>query len=381
MSMGTRFSQEPIPVDPQAPVAFLSVLPPFRGGIADFGQRLINALSNFRTVIPVNFEVQYPSVFFPGSSQIRYGSEAATGKRLFHPLNPVKWKRTAEEIVASGAGTVVIAYWHAFFSPGLWFVARQLKKNGVRTIGLFHNVSGHDPFPLESHLLRGFVHALDVGVALSAENSTKLTKLGCRRVIPLFHPVEPLECDEAGNHMGIRKPVILHLGLIRPYKGVDIFLKALDRIEAWQDRVEVILAGENYMDERELFSGISLSTKTSIKFENRFLTETEMNGLLCSASLVVLPYRTASQSGILAQAIGAGKSAAVSELPGLSEYITEGKTGWVLPAGDIEAWETFLQRWMTGGLKADASALKEAQNRYSWARFASKLAEEISKEI
>lgn len=103
--------------------------------------------------------------------------------------------------------------------------------------------------------------------------------------------------------------MVLFVGRIRPYKGVDLLL------EAWASRnfggAELVIAGEGRIP-----SAVALP---SVRVINRWLSEREIEELIASAALVVLPYREASQSGIVPIAKALGVPVVATPVGGLPE--------------------------------------------------------------
>jgi glycosyltransferase involved in cell wall biosynthesis len=360
--------------------ALLSVFPPFRGGIATFGQHLFENLSRHTAVTPINFAVQYPGFIFPGKTQFLEQSQT-TGVRIAHPLHPVLWAKVVKEVERIGASHLLYAYWHPFFAPMFGQITKKCRQKGIVTAGLFHNVQAHDKFPLQNLLLQTMLRHTDRAFTLSGQTGEELRVLKFPRnhIHELFHPVDIPENLKVNlpNRL-VRQSGrfrLVHYGLIRPYKGVDILLRALDLIPQWWNYLDVVLAGENYMGDAVLFKGISDDTRRHVVYENRFLSDEEAWSVLGSADYVVLPYRSASQSGVLAQAIGARKPVIISDLPGLSQYIQEGKTGWKFKPEDAEELSKLLFSIQSGELVADEAALEFAAGRYGWNSFARKVFE------
>lgn len=115
---------------------------------------------------------------------------------------------------------------------------------------------------------------------------------------------------------------ILFFGRIDGYKGADFLVKEFAEHFADTD-MHLVLAGKP-------LPGFELPPVTScpnIHIVQRHIMDEEMNWLFQNCSCVVLPYRDASQSGIIPIAYHYGKPVLVSNLPGLTEYVISGQTG------------------------------------------------------
>ncbi len=160
------------------------------------------------------------------------------------------------------------------------------------------------------------------------------------------------------------KPVVLCFGLMRPYKGLDILIEAWRGIEG----AELWIAGMPRMD----ISALRAAAPASVRFDSRFIGDTELPAYFQRADLVVLPYREIDQSGVLFTALAFGKPLLLSDVGGFPEIAATGAARTV-PAGDSAALHAAL-----GDLLADPSAraaLAEraraaAAGRYSWEQIA-----------
>ena len=91
---------------------------------------------------------------------------------------------------------------------------------------------------------------------------------------------------------------------------------------------KLVIAGKGQLteEEKELLDEIE---KDRVILINRFITDGEMIALFERAWTVVLPYIEASQSGVLSMAYYFSKPVIVTNLPGLTEFVEDGKTGWI----------------------------------------------------
>lgn len=147
-------------------------------------------------------------------------------------------------------------------------------------------------------------------------------------VIP--HPAMPVGPGPASVSAS---PVALMIGRMETYKGLEVLLDALGLLES-DISIDVVIAGAGpELDRLEN----RLAALPRVTVVNRFLTPTEMDGLLRSASLLIAPYREASASGILSQAQSINLPVIASNVGAFSEYVEPGVTGWLIPPGDPAA--------------------------------------------
>ncbi|HEY5044802.1 MAG TPA: glycosyltransferase family 4 protein [Solirubrobacteraceae bacterium] len=155
-------------------------------------------------------------------------------------------------------------------------------------------------------------------------------------------------------------PVVLCFGLMRPYKGIDLLLRAWEGIED----TELWIAGMPRMD----ISPLRAIAPPNVRFVPRFITDSELPAYFQRAALVVLPYREIDQSGVLFTALAFGKPLLLSDVGGFPEIAATGAARTV-PAGDALALREGVQE-----LLADSAALTSmaararaaAAGEYSW---------------
>lgn len=122
---------------------------------------------------------------------------------------------------------------------------------------------------------------------------------------------------------GDRPVRLLFFGRILAYKGLDLLLEALPLL-----RAEFPALGLEIWGDGDLTSYRSqLEVAGNVRVENRWIDENEIAGIFERTDLAVLPYREASQSGVVATAFAVGMPCVATPIPGLCEQIADGMTG------------------------------------------------------
>lgn len=128
-----------------------------------------------------------------------------------------------------------------------------------------------------------------------------------------------------------REPVLLFFGRITRYKGLEVLLRAYRKIIE-KRCVRLLIAGEGDLRPyRELLNGLP-----DVEVINRWINEDEAGTFFKQASMVVLPYTSASQSGVLTVAAGFGLPVVATHTGGLSEQIQDGVTGLLVEPGSVD---------------------------------------------
>jgi glycosyltransferase involved in cell wall biosynthesis len=138
--------------------------------------------------------------------------------------------------------------------------------------------------------------------------------------------------------LGIReKRVILYFGYIREYKGVKYLVQAMKAITQ-RLHVQCLICGEFYEGREEVFDLIKNSDLGQvIRVYDQFIPNESVHQYFCAADLIVLPYISATQSGVVQIAYHYDRPVLVTDVGGLPEVVTEGKTGYIVPSRNPEA--------------------------------------------
>lgn len=356
-------------------LALVGPFAPFRGGIAQFNDRLRQELEDRgHQVIAVTFSRQYPGVLFPGTNQYD-PSRSGDARPLIDSINPVSWFTAGRAVRSENPDAVILAYWTPHLAPALAGVAAS---SGTPAIGLVHNARPHDGSLLSGPLGKLFLGRLSAAITLSESVSGDVRELGFEGdVRTAFHPVydhfgEPLEQRAARERLGlpIDGPLLLCLGLVRRYKGFDLALEAFPEVLAARPDATLVVAGEAYDDElEEALTRLPDGVRKRIVRSDRYVPDAEVPLFYSAADLLLLPYRSATQSGALAAAAHFGLPVVVSDLPGLAGPALKHGMGLVSPSPSEWA-TTVLQGLDPGRASKLAEGSRSMAQSASWSRFA-----------
>jgi glycosyltransferase involved in cell wall biosynthesis len=154
------------------------------------------------------------------------------------------------------------------------------------------------------------------------------------------------ERDVAQRRLGVSGRTLLFFGYIRPYKGVDLLLRALAQVPVSLG-VSLLIAGEFY-EPVEAYQALirTLGITERVRILNRYIAEPEWPEVFAATDALVLPYRAASQSMSIALAYNFGKPVIVSRVGGLAEAVEEGRTGLIADT-EPTALAAVIQRFYT----------------------------------
>lgn len=264
----------------------------------------------------------------------------------------------------------------ASLAEAIWaWECRCLSLLSHRLIMTVHNVVPHDrDSPDVRRKLTSVYripHALIVHTARAKQRLIKEFEIEPGRIIVMDHGldeiVHPRDSDIAVTRATLGyepgQKVILFLGWVRRYKGVDLLL---DAVRFLGEDCRVLIAGNCIDSEyrREIEQTIEdRALKSRVAWEFGYLSEQRVSELLGASDVLVMPYRQIDQSGVLFAALRHGLPVVAFDVGSFREYLPDG-TGLVVPAGDTRALADALEH--IGPAKIVRNHVMAIAERYMW---------------
>ena len=368
-------------------IAVLSCFYPYRGGISQFNACLYGELSKKHVVKAFNFKRQYPEFLFPGKTQYVTADDEAVpveSVSLLDTANPFTYHSTYREIRDWKPDVLIVRYWMSYFAPSLGYITRKMKKH-CKVISILDNVVPHEQHFFDTPLTRYFLKGSTGCVTLCDAVSKDLLRISPdARYTVIQHPLyshfgEKKDRTEAEDKLGLvhGKKNILFFGLIRTYKGLDILLEAFGMLP---EDYQLIIAGEPYgsFDRyQEIIDRIP--GKERISMNLKYIKDSEVTNYFSAADVAVLPYRSATQSGISSISYHFEVPMIVTDVGGLKETIGNRGTGLVASEGTPDTIRTEILRYFSDPrIKEECVRnIRLEKERLSWKTFARKLTEFI----
>jgi len=354
-------------------IAFLGPAPPFRGGIANFAQHLANEYAKQgHEICFFNFKNQYPALFFPSDSQEDDTQPTHPSLRILTPYLPHSWKKTAKAINDWQPDLLIISWWIPFFALCFGYIARRIKK--CRIVILAHNVQPHEDWIGTRSLLRYAFEPADSVVLLSKSCLLDLKRVMPNRIVKRailgFHPIYD-------NHLGDTnktntQPRILFFGLIKEYKGLDTLLEAMPIIRLALPQIRLMIAGTVYGKASPYIDLIKkFNLEDTVETDFRYISDEEVGTYFRQSDLCILPYKTATQSGVIATSYSYDTPVIASKVGGLSEYIEDGVSGLLVPPDDPPALAAAVIRFYGNEMLIPMQeAISEYKKNNTWTELA-----------
>lgn len=377
-------------------IAYLSTFYPFRGGIAQFNASLYRELEKILSAIPnasanapneiaaFTFKRQYPDVLFPGKTQYvteDENTDAIPSVPLLDSINPLSYFSTAKKIKRFNPDLLIMKYWMSFFGPSLGTVARFMPKH-TKVITILDNVIPHEKRFFDTPFTKYFLNQNDGFIAMSETVKNDLLSLKpeahfIKKEHPLYdHFGQKINQSEARKLLKLSpdKKTLLFFGFIRDYKGLDVLIKAFDLLD---DSHQLIIAGETYgtFDKYQVLIN-SIRNKENVHVFNDYISDDKVPGFFSAADVCVLPYKSATQSGITSIAYHFDLPIIATDVGGLKESIHHQSTGIIVNQCEPEPVALAVKEYFTGKFYTRfVTNIQKMKDDLSWKNFAETLIE------
>jgi glycosyltransferase involved in cell wall biosynthesis len=321
-------------------ICFLSTFYPYRGGIAQFNALLYRQLEKNHELHAITFKRQYPSLLFPGKTQFVTSDDVADpipSQRWLDTINPVSYINTARKIRSLKPDVVLTKYWMTFFAPSLGFVLSR-QSRFTKRIAILDNVIPHERRFFDHAFNRYFLNRNDAFIAMTEKvKADLLSYLPEAKCLVIPHPVynqfgPRLNREEALDELGLNqlkdKNILLFFGIIRDYKGLDVLLETLAKLD---NSYHLIIAGEAYgdfMKYTRMMDQLNIRDRCHV-FE-RYIDDHEVPHFFSASDVCMLTYKSATQSGISGISQHFELPTIATNVGGLAESILPGETGYVV---------------------------------------------------
>lgn len=366
-------------------IVLLGPAHPYRGGLASIMETMAREWqSRGHEVRIYTFTVQYPSLLFPGKTQYvtTPAPEDLHIERVMNTVNPLNWLSLGLRLRRECPDMVVMKYWTPFMAPCFGTIARIARSNGVtKFVCQIDNVEPHEHHIIDRPCNHYYLGAVDGFVYMSEQVHGELKAYTAAPALFSPHPMfenfgKAVERDEACSRIGIdpAQRYTLFFGLIRDYKGLDLLLKAWAK---WMpDGRKLLIAGEFYASREKYVALIEeLGLQDRVVLHDWFIADEDVKYYFSAADALVLPYRTATQSGVTQIAYNFSLPMIVTRVGGLPEIVPDGRVGLVCEA-DAESIKEALQALYDGDrLQTFKENFAQERKRFSWSAMCDRLEE------
>ncbi len=365
-------------------IAYLSTFYPFRGGIAQFNASLYREFEKNHQIKAFTFSRQYPDMLFPGKSQYLSDNEEAdiiNAVPVLDSVNPFTYVSAAKVIKSFKPELLITKFWMSFFGPSLGTVSKLLP-SGVKKVSILDNIIPHEKRIFDNPFTNYFLKHNDGFVVMSdSVKNDLLTLVPEAKILRKDHPLynhfgEKINKDIAKKQLKLdpTRKTLLFFGFIRDYKGLDILLRAFDQLD---DSYQLVIGGETYGSFDKYAEIInSLKNKNQVYVHNDYISDSQVPVFFSAADVCVLPYKSATQSGITSIAYHFDIPIIATNVGGLKESILHNETGLIVQNCDASEIALSVRNFFDLNLAEKfISGIQKIKVNLSWEKFANDIIE------
>ena len=354
---------------------------PLRGGLAAFDEQLVKTFCQKKINTRLEtFSLQYPSLLFPGTSQ--YSNEPSPQdvniKVSINSINPLNWLWVGFRIKREKPDLIIVRYWIPFLAPCLGTICRIIKSNHhTKVIALIDNMVPHEKRIGDYFLTTYFAKAIDGFITMSEKVTKDVKTFSHKPILNSPHPIfahfgAPISKLQARQSLGINEAdkIILFFGFIRPYKGLDILLRAMATETIKNADIKLMIVGEFYEDAQPYYDLIkALDITDKVILHTAFVPDIDVKKYVCAADFIIQPYRNATQSGVTPLAYHFEIPMLVTNVGALADTVPNGKCGVVVAPNEEAIAQGIVILYKTGA-SYYIPFIKEEKKKYSWEQMA-----------
>jgi polysaccharide biosynthesis protein PslF len=357
--------------------AMISTLPPTQCGLATFAQALSGGFASLGAAVDLVRVLQEPRHRLPGPIEPAPETRSTSSNdgppgvlsTVAEPVT-VSWADDRAALRASAEAlnrydVVILQHEYGIYGgPDGERVLSLLEQVKAPVVTVLHTVLSR-PTPRQHRVLRDVVAASAVVVTmthLARARAVQVYGADPQRAVVIPHgAAEDLVVGSEAPRptpAGATAPVVLTWGLLGRGKGIEWAIRALSTLSGLRPHPHYVVAGRSHPRlsaadgigyRHELVSlAEDLGVSSHVTFDDRYLDTEALHALVRSADVVLLPYDSLEQvtSGVLTEAVAAGKPVIATRFPHAVELLGDG-TGLLVDQGDAAAIADALCRVLT----------------------------------
>ncbi|MCR5108297.1 MAG: glycosyltransferase family 4 protein [Lachnospiraceae bacterium] len=357
---------------------------PYNTGISHYVSILYKQLSKKNEVSLISYTMMYPRFLYK-KPQKDYEDDVLKlddVRYMLHSANPFNWIKVASYINREKPDLLLLQWMHPYFAP-CYIVLTKLISKSIKIMYICHNVFPHERFPLDKWLTKHTLRQADYFITHSKSDGEDLkTVIRDPKLIVAVHPaynffkIKNMSKEEARKILNIKdnEKVLLFFGLIREYKGLKHLLKAVKLLKEREDfdtqDLKLLIAGD-FGSSREVYDKMieEYNIGDMLDITSGYIPISEVEKFFAACDIVVLPYESATQSGVIQVAYSFRKPVLATRVGGLPDVVLDNETGYVVePFDPGEIADSIVDFFDNDRAMSFMEGIGREAYRYSWDR-------------
>jgi len=364
---------------------------PFKTGLSYYVGLLYRQLVKNHEVTLYSYTMQYPKFMYK-KPQKDYEDDVVKiddAKFVLNSANPFSWISLARRINKDKPELVIFQWLHPYFAP-CYSILERLISGKIKIAYNCHNALPHERFPLDKALTKFTLSKADLVIAHSNSDAEVLREMMPKVNVQVnphpaynFFKIQDMSKEEGRKQLGLKAEdkVLLFFGLVREYKGLKHLLNAMPDIVKKYPEVKLLIAGD-FGGGRDKYDEMIKELKIGdyIQIHDGHIPIPDVEKFFAACDLVVLPYESATQSGVIQASYGFEKPVLATNVGGLPDAVDNMKTGYIVeplhPELISEAACDFFDNNRAAEFKQNVI---DSAYKFSWERMEKCLLENLEK--
>lgn len=314
---------------------------PYKTGLSYYVGLLYRQLTKNHTVKLYSYSMQYPKFMYK-KPQKDYEDDVVKiddVEYVLNSANPFSWIKLARRINKEKPDLVIFQWLHPYFAPCYSVMERFLSKD-IKIAYNCHNALPHERFPMDVALTKFTLKAADLVIAHSGSDAKTLSEMMPKLNVKVnphpaynFFKIKDMSKQEAREILNLSEDnkVLLFFGLVREYKGLKHLLNAMPNIISKYPEIRLLIAGD-FGGGRDAYDEMISNLKIGdyIQIHDGHIPIPDVEKFFAACDLVVIPYESATQSGVIQASYGFEKPVLATNVGGLPDAVDNMKTGYIV---------------------------------------------------
>lgn len=364
---------------------------PYKTGLSYYVGLLYRQLIKNHEVKLYSYSMQYPKIMYK-KPQKDYEDDVVKiddVEFVLNSANPFSWMSLAHRINKENPDLVILQWLHPYFAPCYSILERMLSRK-IKIAYNCHNALPHERFPFDKALTKFTLNKADLVIAHSNSDAKVLREMMPKQNVQVnphpaynFFKIKDMPKEEGRQILNLSddNKVLLFFGLVREYKGLKHLLNAMPEIIKKYPEVRLLIAGD-FAGGRPAYDQMieKLEMGDYIQIHDGHIPIPDVEKFFAACDLVVLPYESATQSGVIQASYGFEKPVLATNVGGLPDAVDNMKTGYIVeplrPDLISEAVTDFFDNDRAAEFKQNVT---DSAYKFSWERMEKCLLENLEK--
>lgn len=248
------------------------------------------------------------------------------------------WRRLTSTLKRENEECIFHVHWLRFSPIDYFYLKKLNRQKNIRLIFTVHNILPHETMSFDMFFYQKLYSLFDHLIFHSEQNIIDFNSLfqncGAKQsIIPHYsYEVAP----NIPPNEGIVK--ILFFGAIRPYKGLELLIAALKKVDHFL-KWELTIAGKPEYDISQLRGEVERDNilNERIKWKTGWIEDEAIPAIFQECHIAVLPYLNIDNSGLVHLAMSYGKTVLVPDIGVFKDLIEEDKNGYFFKCNNIDS--------------------------------------------